>query len=615
MTVENLDIVAQVEDQFTDPLDEMVDKLLEIDRVAHDVFPIEAEVDIASAQDDLATLGSEVEALDDSEIDVETNVDTDTVSRAASATSVDAIDDGDDLFADLFDPRGGASHTDIDDIPGFGDVIDATQPRADGGEFTQVSGILEEGLPNSDNIDLPGLSQAWENPNIPDIDDDFIKTLANGGDEVGDAVETLRKYDLTMGDLDDSSRSLIQRFDDIELKMGDFFKIFASLLPLLLTFVAAMPAAIAGVVALGAAAVSAAGGLAAIAGLGALGIGLQGGQFSMEPLQQEFEELRRSFIEAFAPLAQTFAPVVRQLTDDIGEMFDAIAARGRVLQRLRDEFAGIGDMLVSVMPTLLANFAALSDAAAPILGKIVRFFASGDFAATFAKLLHDLLPAISQIAQTIRDAIPAIIEISKGFLIWVSVIATGLSLLFQFIDVLGPLGTGLGFVVGTLMTLVTVVSLANNLLAIFTVETSILSGTAIASAVTGLRSMIAGFLGVAESATIATAATAAFISVATIGLGVALAGIASHFSKMNTEMSETQSRLKDLTKGPNAIGTGTLSSSGTTSSGGQQSNPYVQHNHYEVNANGREQANRASYSLSYQTDHRSGQKQDSQYGG
>ena len=501
--VDDLNIDAIVSDEFTDPLRKLGEALESIDEIAEDTFPIEAKVDnYTKTKNDLEDLADAADDIDD----VHVTTTTGGGGGAASATSggggggVSATPDG----------SGRSRFLDIDEVldlrDQLGEDFDFERLVNRRGDITSERELVAPSL--GDRIDNDAFFDALRRG---DIDLDIL--------DKDDSLTRLRQRGLL-----DEEAELTDILEDVNPKMGDFFKVLASLLPLIAVFVGALPAAIGGIIALAGAAVAAAGALAAVGGLGILGIGLQDGQFSMDPIRDELESVKNAFIEAFGPLAESFAPTLRELFRDIEDLFFAVASRGRVLQQFEDDIRAVGDALVRFIPPLLASMGNLGQAAAPILGQIATFLAQTDFGSLFAGLLADTLPTLRVFVDSLLTALPAIYALSKGFLLVATFITALLSGLLGFLESLGPLLTAIGVLVGGFLVMYTVIAVTK-------------------VAIGGMISVM-GSLALASE--VASASMVTLISVLTLGLAAAVYLISDLLSPLSEKMREVRENVENI---------------------------------------------------------------------
>jgi hypothetical protein len=641
---DDLTVDAVVDDHFSGTLDNLADSLVQVGQVAEAVFPIEASVSgDEQAVTKLTAVAEAAERVDDVDVDIDSQLgNVDDVDDNQIFDAEVALSDEEALgVADLFNPKsafrqtpgmdagdavtpdGGGDEDDAIDIDRLADVLgdafDSSQLLETGGDVRSPSRLIEGGF--EANFDTEGIAEAFVQgtpDDMPDVDEDILDALsprtATDVDVFDDAIDALDELDLVTGDLAGEQRSLLHQIEQFTPKMGDFFKVFAALIPLIGVFVGALPAAIAGVGALAVAALTAAGALAAVGGLGILGLGLEDGEFSMDALTDHVTELRDAFIEAFGPVAQSFAPLMEDLLDDVRFMFDELAARSHVLRALREDFHALGEFITGTLPGGLAALARLGTATVPIFEKLFGFVGDVDVVRVIADVLSETLPLLAQIGIALVEALPGLFRMSKGFLMMAAAITTVISVLFQVIEALGPLGVGLGAVIGAMLTLASISGLLSLSMGLLTSEFVTMAASALPSVVTAMGAYTESMLlGAGATATMASAASL-LIEILTVGLATAAIGYALvRLNELRQSISETTQEL-DALAGTNAsVGVSGVRSAG--SGGRGTANPYVDiDNNYEVNASDREEANRQTESLNYNDNYTSGSQDDATFG-
>lgn len=392
------------------------------------------------------------------------------------------------------------------------------------------------------------------------------------------------------------------------INMADMHNVLARLVPLILVFIGAIPAAVAAIYSLAAAAATAAASFAAIAGFGALGLAMEDGQLNMQNLSDAFNEVRDDFLDAFAPLANRLQPLFEDALGGLETLFNAIADEGDALVALTDEARAFGGFILNFLPMALRSLAAFADSMSSAFSGIGDFLREnfGAVLRELVKVTMEALPAVSQLALVIGRALPAIIEMSAGF-------AQVLTYVIQFIgamaSVVGLLGLGnraIGFVVASLLSLISVVALGSTIIgsvfvssiisAIGSLYTFILSahgasgalgvlgstmlGTALSAVVNfvaGLITSIGALFGFTIATYQAAAAAAALVTILTLGAGLAIVGLATTAAGAFTSMagsidSATQS-LKEFDKVQSGVSGSGFGGSGDNPYGYDPNNP------------------------------------------
>lgn len=392
-------------------------------------------------------------------------------------------------------------------------------------ELTRIAAELDAFEATNDleiDVDLEGLSgevakvrsqlaalRASESATFDiDISDRAANILQNRMGNIGTQFSIQRRSDLDLsGDMLDPDlahvlrnfkRSVSNAREEIgsfNLRMTDMHNMLARLVPLLLVFIGAVPAVITALAGLATAAISAASALLAIAGFGALGVGMEGGEFDMENLSEVMDDLRRDFLDAFAPLAERLEPVFRDAADAMTLFFNAVSRQGDALMELTDEARGFGQFMMDWVPDVLTAMAAMAKAFAPVFGAMGDALQDAQVLRTLTGLAMEVMPAISQMADTIIAAIPYIVKMSIGFALVSNQIMNVLSVLGSFLRMLGISPEMLGIVVGSTLALASAIALTNTVLGSFV-------ATTLASAIS---SMYFFFLTIARTGSIMTA--------------------------------------------------------------------------------------------------------------
>jgi hypothetical protein len=488
--VENLTLEAAVSDDFTDTLANLQATLLDVAQTAESVFPIDVdESGLESTIGQLETLDAAVSAVDD---DVTIDVDSDAGNVSGDgllaglqpnvptpdAPNGDGAVRADGPFGlDRFLETGGAVTTvgfDNIDVTPDADVVNTESQLSD----RRGGGII--GI--ADSLDVAQLTDELNERDV--ISSREATAVASDGTALGDPeriadvlgvdpADPLLDDDTDIGGLDPlgqgDQRGLFQRLrnpssdnsaftrlrdglQNLEFGIREFNQAFVALVPLTVALIGALPAAIAGLAALGVAAVGAAGGLAALGGLAIFGAGLgPDGEFSTENLQAEVDEIQEAFSEAFTPLARDLSPLVDASVNGIERLFNALAARGDVLRAFTDEARAFGSFLIDRIPVVASQLLGFAEALAPILGGIGDAFASRRFFRGLAELAASAIPPLVQIGTSIQNIIPTLIRLSSGFLLAFTTVVSFIEVIFILIDIVPFLPELLGFAVSALL--------------------------------------------------------------------------------------------------------------------------------------------------------------------
>lgn len=317
----------------------------------------------------------------------------------------------------------------------------------------------------------------------------------------------------------------------LDLRMSDLHNALAKLVPLILTFIGALPALIGALVALGAAAISAAGALAAIGAIGFLGAAAaRGGRGGlMEGATQILRELQQDFLDAFLPLAERLQPVFERALDGLDRLFQEIANRGDSLVALTDVAEGFGDFVMQWLPDALRNMALMAEAFAPLFGQLGAFLNSFSILQALSGFMADVLPSFLAFLDILIDIVPSIFRLSIGFLDVVSVVLRAIEIFGDFVGMLGLSNEAIGILVASLLTAWT----AANLFSLQGLKNVVLWLAAvpgkIAPTVAALKGYTVSALTATTATSVLTTALTALLGVVTLGLGFIALGATAEF--------------------------------------------------------------------------------------
>lgn len=377
-----------------------------------------------------------------------------------------------------------------------------------------------------------------------------------------------------------STSKLRDRFDDFDIRMSDLHNLLAKMVPLLVVFIGTIPALATAFVGLAAAAIAAASALVALAGFGALGVGLEGGEFQMDNLTDVLEEVRDDFIEAFAPLAERLEPLFRDAIDGLDFFFQAVADQGDALMELTDEARAFGRFMTDWIPGVLRSVAAMAEAFAPVFADFADWLDEANILRDFTELTMEALPAIKNMISIILDMLPALVRMSIGFTIVANAILKVLGFVGKLLSMLGISPEVFGLVTGSLLAMATAIFILNSSfiklavkglalatismyqfwLSVLTAEKSLLAmaASAIVSAISSIYSLVTALftgssaLGVFTiSAYQAAAAAAALLTILTLGVAAATIvpmamSAAAAFTGMSDSIQGATSSLKEF---------------------------------------------------------------------
>jgi len=616
---ERLELTSAVEAENYDELDDLAKSLDDVDTTLHragstsdDELNINTEVrGVQGAVTELTELQTAINALDDETVvDVETDYDTldeptDIMRQGpdVSDTKVfqpdtvpSAADGGDigDLFTidnlDILEESVGESLTDTEAL------------GLRGGEAGRVDDILDEDI--EDIIDFEGAVEIARDSDS-DIDTNTIQRALgmDGPDGFAVAIDKLRGEGLT--DIDDTSllESLggaEQEFKDIRFTMGQFHDIIAALIPLAGVLIGAMPAAITGIVALGGAALAAAGALAGIGALGAMGVSLQqSGELSMEPINQMMADVGEAFVDAFAPLSKTFAPLIRNAATELETMMGPLATAASGLQMFTDEFQAVTQLAGNVLPSMVSLSLRFSDAVMPVLAGIGRFLVQKDIFGFMANQLATALPALVRIGLAFTEILPAVIRLSQGFLTFASFLFIGaqvMSLVINKMGILAPIIGGLislyfGLVAAsTLYTIATAASIKT--IGRFALALAVKAIPAIKGAISSL----AAYTGMSYAAATATAVLLSVVTLGAAAIGVMSAG----WLELGSNIGSATKSLRQFARTSNGIGSTNLGANGSGFGSGDRAGFYQDNSTTVIQAGDKDSAARQQYASEYE---------------
>jgi hypothetical protein len=333
------------------------------------------------------------------------------------------------------------------------------------------------------------------------VDMSNIRQLGRMGKLTDVIPEATTNLEALSAGIDESSASfalLKHRLMNVRVGLTTFYDLVAAGLPLILTFVGALPALIAGLGGLAVAAAGAAGALAGIVGLGLLGAAQNeagGAVPNSEDFQALFEGLGEEFVEAFRPLTERLAPLIEDGIGALGGFFDELAASAQGLLTLRSETRAFADFAAEFVTGTMRDLIAIANASAPLLARLGETIEDLDVLRSLTSVLAQVLPQLFFFGGLIRDAIPDIIKFADGMSQIAVTVASVLGVITSFItsavSLFGLLGNGnriLGKVIGTLLVLTATVFILNTLVTSTTLGVIKLAGAFILAKVQALLS-------------------------------------------------------------------------------------------------------------------------------
>lgn len=341
------------------------------------------------------------------------------------------------------------------------------------------------------------------------------------------------------------------------LHMEKVWDAFAKLLPVLLVFVGALPAAITGIVALGAAALGAAAGLAALGGLTVLsGAFMMGDGNIAKGLQELRTVIKDQFLTAFVPLFGSFDDLFRDAISGLGDFFDALAARGDVLTQLKDDARALGGLVIDFVPSALAMLVRMGEAFMPIFAMFGEWASMNfdNFLRGLVNVFNRILPFALMMIDAFLRMLPVIIDLSMGFFFASSIIIQFISSLLQLFNVLGPLGTFLATIIGLLVAFASITAMLHGL---WTVLSALLGGTVVARLASFVAAQWAAFAAnnaFAASALKAAASAAILLGVLTFGIIPALSALGGAFGFLSSDIDKATKSLDQFSSVRSGMG-------------------------------------------------------------
>ena len=589
MPVESLVFEASVIEDFEDTLTNLATGLAEIDRLATEtVEDIEADVKIGDALEDLGELETSIKAVDD-DINVGANANSQRVfdgdgplSRLNDTELASVLDLQSGFSTHV--PTQGGGNADSDTVPSsdggfnilpeeriaeakeaFGDAFDSDALVDDSGQITDATDLLSGQL--SDFVDSDVLTERL----LDDDSDLSVTDLIPDGDADLPGLNVIQSLPDDLTDLPDVSNSLIERFKDLELKMGDFFKIFATLLPLLSMFIGALPAAITGLVTLAGAAVAAAGTLGALGALTLFGMGRENGEFSLDNLTDDVEEVRDAFTDTFGPLADRLDSLGDSGVDSLVRTIDRLGGELAFLSAMGEEGRAVFAYLERTLPNVAGKFTRFGAAALPVLGVLDNLLAEFELINAFADGAERTLPLITTLLYQIGALIGPIIDLSMGFAVASAMLLGIVTGILNLLDTIPFLLEGLGMAASVLLILLTLSAAYTAIQG--SMITSILATAkswALAYVPAAIQAQLAQMGLTASTVALFTALTALF-GLVTLGLAPAISSLSLGFTDLGSSIDDATSSLEQFNSANSTLsGVGSVSGSPN----GDNNNPY-----------------------------------------
>jgi len=387
--------------------------------------------------------------------------------------------------------------------------------------------------------------------------------------------------------LTDSIDSAMDGMDEFELRMTDIHNAVAQLLPLLLVFVGAMPALIGGLLSLAGAALGAATALAAVTGLGALGLTMTGDMEFADILT----EIKENFLDAFRPLAEQLAPLFEDALDGLEAFFQELADRGDTLVRFADVARDFGNFLLKYLPDAIQALGEMAIAFRGVFSMLGDALQDANLAERLTGFMADILPAFVNFFTLLFDIIQRLAGMSKGFLQVANAILLAVDAVLFLVTFGGHLEQQMGALIGTVLTLVTVMMFwGSGVITGLIARLNALGVAVLSRVIPALTSYTSSMV----SSTFATyglaGAIATLIGILTLGVGAiaigAITSMANKFGVLSDNIGDATDKLRNFkrlsrgTDGDNPYGFG---GSGDVSRGSTGSTATT---NFEINING-----------------------------
>lgn len=490
MALEELDIVIDIVDSFSEEIDELLADLETVDLESGKVDDIWIDVDVLG-DEEIATLQSELASLTDEQLIVDADVRGEgqllnfaALKEAVAADEISEID---------------FQETGLDQI------------------------IAKTAIANSQVMSLRAMAG--------DIDFGGLGDGRVGGPARGDGP-------------DDGLLSF---------SMADLHNVLAKVIPLLLVFVGALPAAIGGLLGLATAAVSAAAALGAVTGLAGYGFALQAGDGDvMSGMQEILERVQESFTDAFGPIARDLAPLFEDGLEGLENFFDTLASHGNILRSLTDDARAFGSFMSEYIVGIATTMGRLADTAAPLFALLANVVEELDLIEGFTRFLAETLPSLIAFGAALGDIITRLANMSVGFL---QVATMAIKMIDVFLDLItlgGAFDNVISRGIASLLALVTVGSILKA-----TFVTSLIP--AVWSFVGAIQTLI-GYEALASTATymlnnaisflranlMKTAITAAIVTGGLYAIAIAAGVIANQFMSTSDAIKDATDSLEEF---------------------------------------------------------------------
>lgn len=367
-----------------------------------------------------------------------------------------------------------------------------------------------------------------------------------GGRVAGDVAEST-------AEMAEATTEATSRLSEFDLRMTDIHNALARLVPLLFTVIGSIPALYGAFIGLAGAALAAAAALTALTAFGALGVAMARGDGDISAgFVDMAQQVQEDFMDAFAPLAERLAPLFRDALDGLDMLFQAIASRGDVLVQMADAARDLGSFILDTFPAAIAMVGRIATAFLPVFEHLMRLLVQRNIGRGFVDFMAQVLPPFIDFVSLVADFIPHLLGMSIGFLRVTNAILLFLDAVVTAITFGGVLNQELGFLIGTILTLVTATLIWNSALIGLAKTLAVNIASAVLGAVQAFTSYdVAAFLATLSTWQLvaAVAALATAVVVATGGLVLltsAAASAASDWFNLGGGISAATQKLREF---------------------------------------------------------------------
>jgi len=538
---ERLELVSTVEDQFSEPLERLETALEDADDEIRqtgggvDSVRIDVETTSEGAVAELEAVNAAIESIDDDvTIDVETERDfTDAVANQSRART-----EGGFVSSNLFEDfllSGGEVDDDFLGDTRTGIDLDAAVETGSGVQPLTI----EEVDPEVDLDEAINFGESDTRGQIG-VEPTTIADLGMSDRDLDAAIEFGDDRDYGRGSM---TARLIDRYDDLNFSMRDFHNILAAIIPLAAVFIGAIPSAVAGLAAVGTAALAAAGALAGIGVLGAAGMSLQQtGELSLQPIQERLSSVADTYVDAFEPLATSLAPTFEYLLTSIEDMAGPLATASNGLIAFRDEFRAASNFVESSLPSLTSGLLGFGHAVMPMLSNIVTWFSEADILGGLANELGRTIPLLGVMGNSLAELLPLVLDISWGFLVVATAITATLGFIGSLLGTIPYLTETVGLLTAGILAATSALTILNIALESAFIEqlTGVIVG--IGEYVTALGGYIASSITAAYASYGLAGAIATVLSITTLGIA-AVIGLGAAYDALANKIGGARSEL------------------------------------------------------------------------